>query len=349
MLPPLNCLDTTLSRQMAQPGVARVPRLQRREGSRSWGTDAYVQTQLSAGKQLRFLQVPPTLPALQVALLLLLYCASPRSNYALRMLPPNLKAGFASAGNSLLRADNSGHLPSASGLLSPGSLEKRWLGTAKRSTTRAPCLLIVVALRLPRGQRYSRRMALSLNRPRVLKMTRPSLHGESKRPPSRAEARALQGVAEQCPPPAGRRVSGSPRANRRAAGTPPHGRPRHRARRRTETNRLRNTGACGRRRKATCMCAGGSVVPGSACTAASQAPACGPDYERRPARSLGRMCGRSSVSRKREQAPPSDMCKHSLGLPQRAKKCQKAAPDLSHAFPPPPHVQQAFTRFPTNL
>ena len=85
------------------------------------GTDAYVQTQLTAvsDRQLRFLQVLPTLPDLQVAWLLLLYCASPRSNYALRMLPPNLTAGFASASDqavqqclySLLNADNSGHLP----------------------------------------------------------------------------------------------------------------------------------------------------------------------------------------------------------------------------------------------
>ena len=35
----------------------------------------------STHKQLRLLQVLPTLPDLQVAWLLLLYCASPRSNY----------------------------------------------------------------------------------------------------------------------------------------------------------------------------------------------------------------------------------------------------------------------------
>ena len=45
-------------------------------------------------KQLR-LQVLPTLPDLQVAWLLLLYCASPRSNYALGIIPPELTDLFA--------------------------------------------------------------------------------------------------------------------------------------------------------------------------------------------------------------------------------------------------------------
>ena len=102
------------------------------------GTDAYVQTQLTAvsDRQLRFLQVLPTLPDLQVAWLLLLYCASPRSNYALRMLPPNLTAGFASASDqavqqclySLLNADNSGHLPQQAACLAQIALRHGGLG-----------------------------------------------------------------------------------------------------------------------------------------------------------------------------------------------------------------------------
>ena len=102
------------------------------------GTDAYVQTQLTAvsDRQLRFLQVLPTLPDLQVAWLLLLYCASPRSNYALRMLPPNLIAGFASASDqavqqclySLLNADNNGHLPQQAACLAQLALRHGGLG-----------------------------------------------------------------------------------------------------------------------------------------------------------------------------------------------------------------------------
>ena len=60
------------------------------------GGNAFVRAQLDAvrNKQLRLLQVP-TLPDLQVAWLLLLYCASPRSNYALRIIPPELTDLFA--------------------------------------------------------------------------------------------------------------------------------------------------------------------------------------------------------------------------------------------------------------
>ena len=118
------------------------------------GTDAYVQTQLTAvsDRQLRFLQVLPTLPDLQVAWLLLLYCASPRSNYALRMLPPNLTAGFASASDqavqqclySLLNADNSGHLPQQAAWT-------RWLGTAECPAARPSCFLGVVGRRVAGG------------------------------------------------------------------------------------------------------------------------------------------------------------------------------------------------------
>ena len=61
------------------------------------GGNAFVRAQLDAvrNKQLRLLQVLPTLPDLQVAWLLLLYCASPRSNYALRIIPPELTDLFA--------------------------------------------------------------------------------------------------------------------------------------------------------------------------------------------------------------------------------------------------------------
>ena len=136
-------------------------------------------------RQLRFLQVLPTLPDLQVVCLLLLYCASPRSNYA-RTLPANLTARFASASDQAacilyLMLDHCGHLRPASGLLSPDSFETRWLGTAEYPTARAwavprrdPELVPVlplsrsrprsrtwfrVVLRRPRGQRCSRRMA----------------------------------------------------------------------------------------------------------------------------------------------------------------------------------------------
>ena len=61
------------------------------------GGNAFVRAQLNAvrSKQLRLLQVLPTLPDLQVAWLLLFYCASPRSNYALRIIPPELTDLFA--------------------------------------------------------------------------------------------------------------------------------------------------------------------------------------------------------------------------------------------------------------
>ena len=61
------------------------------------GANAFVRAQLDAvrNKQFRLLQVLPTLPDLQVAWLLLLYCASPRSNYALRIIPPELTDLFA--------------------------------------------------------------------------------------------------------------------------------------------------------------------------------------------------------------------------------------------------------------
>ena len=61
------------------------------------GGHAFVRAQLDAvrNKQFCLLQVLPTLPDLQVAWLLLLYCASPRSNYALRIIPPELTDRFA--------------------------------------------------------------------------------------------------------------------------------------------------------------------------------------------------------------------------------------------------------------
>ena len=61
------------------------------------GTDeyvaAYVQT-LSAQHR-AFLEVLPSVPDLQVAWLLLFFCASPRAQYVLRALPPALTAAFA--------------------------------------------------------------------------------------------------------------------------------------------------------------------------------------------------------------------------------------------------------------
>ena len=58
------------------------------------GGNAFVRAQLDAvrNKQLRLLQVLPTLPDLQVAWLLLLYCASPRFNYALRTAPSTVNS-----------------------------------------------------------------------------------------------------------------------------------------------------------------------------------------------------------------------------------------------------------------
>ena len=125
------------------------------------GTDAYVQTQLTAvsDRQLRFLQVLPTLPDLQVAWLLLLYCASPRSNYALRMLPPNLTAGFASASDqavqqclySLLNADNSGHLPQQAACLAQIALRHGGLGLRSAQLHAPAAFLGVVGRRVAGG------------------------------------------------------------------------------------------------------------------------------------------------------------------------------------------------------
>ena len=104
------------------------------------GGSSGVQTQLTAvsDRHLRFLQVLPTLPDLQVASLLLLYCASPRSNYALRMLPANMTASFASASDravqqclySLLIADHGGDLSQPAACLAQIALRH---GTAQRT------------------------------------------------------------------------------------------------------------------------------------------------------------------------------------------------------------------------
>ena len=54
---------------------------------------AYLQT-LSAQHR-AFLEVLPSVPDLQVAWLLLFFCASPRAQHVLRALPPALTAAFA--------------------------------------------------------------------------------------------------------------------------------------------------------------------------------------------------------------------------------------------------------------
>eukprot|EP00439_Symbiodinium_sp_Y106_P032147 s3071_g3.t2 len=61
------------------------------------GTDEFVAAHLHtlSAQHRTFLQLLPTLPDLQVAWLLLLYCASPRAQYILRAVPPALTAVFA--------------------------------------------------------------------------------------------------------------------------------------------------------------------------------------------------------------------------------------------------------------
>ena len=61
------------------------------------GTEDYVQTFLhdTLRKHLPLLEQLPAIPDLQAAWLLLLYTASPRSNYLLRLLPPSQTAHFA--------------------------------------------------------------------------------------------------------------------------------------------------------------------------------------------------------------------------------------------------------------
>ena len=61
------------------------------------GTDEFVAAHLDflSAQHRAFLELLPTLPDLQVAWLLLLYCACPRAQYVLRILPPALTAAFA--------------------------------------------------------------------------------------------------------------------------------------------------------------------------------------------------------------------------------------------------------------
>ena len=61
------------------------------------GTDEFVAAHLDSlsAQHRTFLELLPTLPDLQVAWLLLLYCACPRAQYVLRILPPALTAAFA--------------------------------------------------------------------------------------------------------------------------------------------------------------------------------------------------------------------------------------------------------------
>ena len=63
------------------------------------GAPAYVQRELATKQegQSALLRAIPSLTDLQVAFLLLLFCACPRANYVLRVLPPSLTAGYAQA------------------------------------------------------------------------------------------------------------------------------------------------------------------------------------------------------------------------------------------------------------
>ena len=63
------------------------------------GHDAFVARQLNLKReeQDRLLQRMPALDSLQAAWLLLLFCAAPRANYLLRILPPHLTADYAVA------------------------------------------------------------------------------------------------------------------------------------------------------------------------------------------------------------------------------------------------------------
>ena len=63
------------------------------------GHDAFVAGQLNSKReeQDRLLQRIPALDSLQAAWLLLLFCAAPRANYLLRILPPHLTADYAVA------------------------------------------------------------------------------------------------------------------------------------------------------------------------------------------------------------------------------------------------------------
>ena len=63
------------------------------------GHDAFVTRQLNSKReeQDRLLQRIPALDSLQAAWLLLLFCAAPRANYLLRILPPHLTADYAVA------------------------------------------------------------------------------------------------------------------------------------------------------------------------------------------------------------------------------------------------------------
>ena len=69
------------------------------------GSDEYVQRQLQQKRddQDRLLPRIPRMPDLQAAWLLLLFCAAPRCNYLLRMLPPALTQAYAEAHDAAIR------------------------------------------------------------------------------------------------------------------------------------------------------------------------------------------------------------------------------------------------------
>ena len=94
------------------------------------GGNAFVLAQLDAvrNKQLRLLQVLPTLPDLQVAWLLLLYCALPRSNYALRIIPPELTDLFAIEHDAAVQRCFSAMLPDTASRQSQLAFRRGGLG-----------------------------------------------------------------------------------------------------------------------------------------------------------------------------------------------------------------------------
>ena len=109
-----------------------------------FGAPAYVDYHLShlADRHGSFLQAPPGLGDTQSAWLLLLYCASPRAQYAIRMLPPSSTARFAAAHDraissclaALLHADLHDGLPALA--VARAQLALRHGGLGLRSAAR---------------------------------------------------------------------------------------------------------------------------------------------------------------------------------------------------------------------
>ena len=89
-------------------------------------------------KQLRLLQVLPTLPDLQVAWLLLLYRASPRSNYALRIIPPELTDLFAMEHDAAVQRCFSAMLFGEDGSAVPTCLPPWWTIGLRSERLHAP-------------------------------------------------------------------------------------------------------------------------------------------------------------------------------------------------------------------